>query len=133
MPQKILIVDDAPHIVVPLQFLIEQHGYEVLVAVSAEEAIEIIAKEEPDLVLLDVVLPRIDGYELCQIIRLNPEWKRMRVIFLSARGREIDVARGMALGADDYITKPFSNGDVMQRIEHLLADAYTQERQLLFA
>lgn len=133
MPYKILIVDDAPHIVVPLQFLMEQRGYEVLVAASAEEAIEIIAKEEPDLILLDILLPRIDGYEVCQIIRLNPEWQDTRVIFLSARGREVDVARGMALGADDYITKPFSNADVLQRVAHLLADEYGQARQLLFA
>ncbi len=133
MPKKILIVDDAPHIVVPLQFLMEQNGYEVLVAFNAEEAIEIIAKEAPDLILLDVVLPRIDGYEICQIIRLNPEWQKTRVIFLSACGREIDVARGMAMGADDYITKPFSNTDVMRRVGKLLEAGYVQNRQLLFA
>lgn len=131
MPHKILIVDDAHSIVLALQFLMEQYGYEVLVAMNAEDAIEIIAKEPPDLILMDIMLPRIDGYELCQIIKLNPEWKWTRVIFLSALGREIDVARGMALGADDYITKPFKNADVLERIRNLLKSEYGKNRQLL--
>jgi len=120
MPHKILIVDDEPNIVVPLEFLMEQNGYEVLVAHSGEESIEIIAKDKPDLVLLDIMLPGIDGYEVCEIIRLNPEWRDIKVIFLTAKGRDVDIAKGMVLGADAYITKPFSNAEITQRIRGLL-------------
>ncbi len=120
MPPKILIVDDEPSIIIPLEFLMEQNGYEVLVAHSGEESIEIIAKDKPALVLLDIMLPGIDGYEVCEIIRLNPEWRDIKVIFLTAKGREVDRAKGMVLGADAYITKPFSNAEVIQRIRDLL-------------
>ncbi len=120
MPATILIVDDEPNIVVPLQFLMQQNGYRVLVAHSGEEAIEAILQYRPDLVLLDIMLPGIDGYEVCEIIRLNPEWKDTRVIFLTARGRDVDMAKGMVLGADAYITKPFSNADVVGKVKALL-------------
>ena len=95
MPKKILIVDDEPNIVIPLQFLMEQNGYGTLVAQSGEEALEMISKEKPDLVLLDIMLPGVDGFEVCEIIRLNPEWRNTRVIFLTAKGRDVDIAKGM--------------------------------------
>jgi DNA-binding response OmpR family regulator len=120
MPATILIVDDEPNIIVPLQFLMEQNGYRVLVAQSGEEAIESIMQYRPDLVLLDIMLPGIDGYEVCEIIRLNPEWKDTRVIFLTAKGRDMDMAKGMVLGADAFITKPFSNADVIRQVKALL-------------
>lgn len=122
MPPKILIVDDEPNIVVPLQFLMEQNGYDTLVAQSGEEALESISKENPDLILLDIMLPGIDGFEICEIIRLNPEWRNTRIIFLSAKGRDIDIAKGMVLGADEYITKPFSNQDVIDTVRKLLKE-----------
>ena len=106
MPPTILIVDDEPSIIVPLEFLMQQNGFEVLVAQSGEEAIEMIAKYIPDLVLLDIMLPGIDGFEVCEIVRLNPEWKQVKVMFLTARGRELDMAKGLVLGADDYMAKP---------------------------
>ena len=120
MPQKILIVDDEPNIVIPLQFLMEQNGYSTLVAQSGEEALETISKEKPDLVLLDIMLPGVDGFEVCEIIRLNPEWRNTRVIFLTAKGRDVDIAKGMVLGADEYITKPFSNQQIIDAVKKLL-------------
>ena len=120
MPQTILIVDDEPNIVIPLQFLMEQNGYSTLVAQSGEEALEMISKEKPDLVLLDIMLPGVDGFEVCEIIRLNPEWRNTRVIFLTAKGRDVDIAKGMVLGADEYITKPFSNQQIIDAVKKLL-------------
>ena len=120
MPPTILIVDDEPNIVIPLQFLMEQNGYSTLVAQSGEEALEMISKEKPDLVLLDIMLPGVDGFEVCEIIRLNPEWRNTRVIFLSAKGRDVDIAKGMVLGADEYITKPFSNQQIIDAVKKLL-------------
>jgi DNA-binding response OmpR family regulator len=120
MPATILIVDDEPSIVVPIEFLMNQNGYHVLVAESGEEAIELISKHKPDLILLDIMLPGIDGFEVCEIIRLSPEWKDIKIIFLTARGREMDIAKGLGLGADAYITKPFSNSAIVQRVKELL-------------
>jgi DNA-binding response OmpR family regulator len=122
MAHKILIVDDEPNIVVPLQFLMEQNGYTVMVAESGEEAIEAYLKFKPDLILLDIMLPGIDGFEVCQVIRLEPDWGQTRIIFLTAMGREVDIAKGMVLGADDYITKPFSNAEVVRKVKDLLAE-----------
>lgn len=122
MPPKILIVDDEPNIVVPLQFLMEQNGYQALVAQSGEEALEAIAKEQPDLVLLDIMLPGIDGFEVCEIVRLKPEWRHIRIIFLTAKGRDVDIAKGMVLGADEYITKPFSNRQIIDAVTKLLKE-----------
>ena len=122
MPPKILIVDDEPNIVIPLQFLMEQNGYRALVAQSGEEALEMISKEKPDLVLLDIMLPGVDGFEVCEIIRLNPEWRHTRVIFLTAKGRDVDIAKGMVLGADEYITKPFSNQQIIEAVKKLLEE-----------
>ena len=118
--RQVLIVDDEPNIVVPLQFLMEQNGYQTLVAQSGEEALEAISKEEPDLVLLDIMLPGIDGFEVCEIVRLKPEWRHIRIIFLTAKGRDVDIAKGLVLGADEYITKPFSNQQIIDAVTKLL-------------
>lgn len=120
MPPKILIVEDEPNIVVPLQFLMEKNGYQVMVATSGEDALESIPKFKPDLILLDIMLPGIDGYEVCQLIHENPEWLKTKIIFLTALGRDIDVAKGMTLSADAYITKPFSISDVVEKVKGLL-------------
>jgi DNA-binding response OmpR family regulator len=122
MSYQILIVDDEPNIVVPLQFLMEQNGYDVIVAQSGEEALESIAKYKPDLMLLDIMLPGIDGFEVCQIVRLKPEWQKTKIIFLTAKGRDVDIARGLVLGADAYVTKPFSNAEIVARVRELLSD-----------
>jgi len=120
MTKKVLIVDDEPNIVIPLQFLMEQNHYDTLIANNGEAALEIIAKEMPDLVLLDIMLPGIDGYEVCEMVRLKPEWRHIRIIFLTAKGREVDIAKGMILGADEYITKPFSNKKILNCVKKLL-------------
>lgn len=120
MPSKLLIVDDEPSILVSLQFLMTQSGHEVYTASSGEEAIETIMKVHPDLILLDVMLPGIDGFEVCEIVRLNPKWRKTKVVFLSAKGKEEDIAKGMVLGADAYITKPYANKEVVETVAGLL-------------
>jgi DNA-binding response OmpR family regulator len=121
MSKTVLIVDDEPSIVVALEFLMQQNGYDVLVAYSGEEAIEMIDKYIPDLILLDIMLPGIDGFEVCEIVRFNPEWQKMKVMFLTALGREMDMAKGLKLGADDYIAKPFKSATLVKKIKKLLA------------
>jgi len=120
MPKEILIVDDEPSIVVPIQFLMEQQGYSVLVAENGEDALDVIYKYKPDLILLDIMLPRIDGYEVCEIVRLNPEYRTTKIIFLTAKGREVEIAKGLALGANAYIVKPFSNTELVAKVKELL-------------
>jgi DNA-binding response OmpR family regulator len=123
MPKEILIVDDEPSIVVPIQFLMEQQGYRVLVAENGEDALDAIYKYKPDLILLDIMLPRIDGYEVCEIVRLNPEYRGIKIIFLTAKGREVEIAKGLSLGADAYITKPFSNTELVAKVKELLKNS----------
>ncbi len=122
MSKTILIVDDEPNIVVPLQFLMEKNGYQTLVAQSGEEALEAVSKYSPDIVLLDIMLPGIDGFEVCEIVKLNPEWKHIKIIFLTAKGRDVDIAKGMVLGADEYIAKPFSNKQIVESVKKLLEE-----------
>jgi DNA-binding response OmpR family regulator len=124
MPKEILIVDDEPSIVVPIQFLMEQQGYTVMVAENGEGALDIIYKYKPDLILLDIMLPRIDGYEVCEIVRLDPRYRDIKIIFLTAKGREVEIAKGLALGADAYITKPFSNIELVSKVKELLANTH---------
>jgi DNA-binding response OmpR family regulator len=122
MPHKILIVEDEPNIVAPLRFLMERNGYQVAVASTGEDAIASAISFRPDLILLDITLPGIDGFEVCQAVRNIPEQQHTKIIFLSARGRDMDIAKGMAIGADAYITKPFSNADVVKKVKGLLSD-----------
>ena len=119
MPKEILIVDDEPSIVVPIQFLMEQQGYIVMVAERGEDALDLIYHYKPDLVILDIMLPGIDGYEVCEIVRLNPNYRDVKIMFLTAKGREVDAAKGLALGADAYITKPFSNVSLVAKVKEI--------------
>ncbi|NMQ18762.1 response regulator [Candidatus Competibacter phosphatis] len=123
MANKILVVDDEPNIVLSLEFLMKQAGFQVRTAADGEAALAAIAAEQPDLVLLDVMMPRKNGYEVCQAIRANPDWQSVRIIMLTAKGREVEREKGLALGADDYITKPFSTQEVVERVRELLAEA----------
>lgn len=123
MSKTVLIADDEPNIVISLEFLLEQDGYRVLVARDGNEALEAIGREVPDLVLLDIMLPRLSGYDVCQRIRQNRDWAKVRVIMLTARGREVEVTKGLALGADAYVTKPFSTRDLLDQVRQLLGDA----------
>ncbi len=126
MPKEILIVDDEPAVVVPIQFLMEQQGYLVMIAERGEDALDLIYHYNPDLVLLDIILPGIDGYEVCEIIRLDPNFRDVKIIFLTAKGREVEIAKGLALGADAYITKPFSNAALVAKVKELLEKTYEE-------
>ncbi len=122
MAKNLLIVDDEPNAVVPIQFLMEQQGYRVMIAERGEDALDLIYQYKPDLVLLDILLPGINGFELCEIVRLNPEYRSIKIIFLTALGREEQVARGLALGADAYITKPYSNDELVAMVKGVLEE-----------
>ena len=121
MSTRILIVDDEPNIVLSLEFLMEQAGFEVAVAEDGEAALAQLAAFRPDLVLLDIMLPRLNGYEVCQRMRAHPDWSRIKVVMLSAKGRELEVSKGLALGANAYVTKPFSTRELMALVRELLA------------
>lgn len=110
--KKILIVDDEPNIVFSLEFLLQREGYEVAVAADGDEALRRIAEFLPDMVLLDVMLPKKSGFEVCQEIRHNPAWSQIRIVMLTAKGLEAEMQKGMALGADAYIVKPFSTKEL---------------------
>jgi len=121
MRKKVLIADDEANIVTALEYLLHRSGYEVRVAATGEEALREIESFGPDLVLLDVMMPQISGYDVCQRIRERAEWSDIKIIMLSARGREAEVSKGLSLGADLYITKPFSNAELVSRIDALLS------------
>lgn len=121
MTHKVLIADDEPNIVISLEFLMQQSGYEVGIARDGEEALAQMAAFQPDLVLLDIMLPLRSGFEVCQKIRENKAWDRVRVVMLSAKGRDLEVSKGLALGADAYITKPFSTKELVEKVGALLA------------
>jgi DNA-binding response OmpR family regulator len=97
-------------------------GYEVRVAGNGEEALALVESFAPDLVLLDVMMPRRSGYEVCQVMRSRPEWAHIRIVMLSARGREAEVSKGLSIGADAYVTKPFSNRELIARVATLLGE-----------
>jgi len=126
MPKEILIVDDEPDVVVPIQFLMEQQGYRVMAAERGEDALDLIYHYKPDLVILDIMLPGIDGYEVCEIIRLDLNYRDVKIMFLTAKGREVDIAKGLALGADAYLTKPFSNDELVAKVKELLEKTHAE-------
>jgi DNA-binding response OmpR family regulator len=116
----ILIADDEPNIVISLEYLLQREGYRVLVARDGQEALDMVRATPPDLVLLDVMLPGVSGFEVCQKIRENPAWNAIRVLMLTAKGRDVEMSKGMALGADAYITKPFSTKELLVQIRRQL-------------
>lgn len=117
---KILIVDDEVNILVPLKFLLEKNNYQVTLAQSGKEAFEKLNSSKVDLILLDIMLPDLDGYEIFQIIRENREWDDIKVIYLTAKNRDLDIAKGLNIGVDAYITKPFSNAELLEKVKYLL-------------
>jgi DNA-binding response OmpR family regulator len=121
MAKKVLIADDEPNIVTSLQFLMKRKGYEVSIARNGEEALQKIAAFAPDLILLDVMMPLKSGYEVCQKVRESPAWQKMKIIMLSAKGRDVEVAKGLGVGADAYVTKPFSTQELLAKVEEILA------------
>jgi DNA-binding response OmpR family regulator len=123
MAQRILIVDDEPNIVVPLEFLMKREGYEVAVAVDGHAALAALAERLPDLVILDVMLPRMNGFEVCRQIRGDARWRGLKILMLTAKGRDSEMQKGLELGADAYVTKPFSTRDLVARSRALLGGA----------
>ncbi len=124
MAPRILIVDDEPNIVISLEYLMKREGWETAVAVDGEAALAALENGRPDLVILDVMLPRMDGFEVCRRIRADPRWQDLRILMLTAKGRDTEVEKGLGLGADAYVTKPFSTKDLVARIRSLLPQAH---------
>lgn len=122
MAKRILIADDEPNIVISLEFLMQRNGYEVMTAPDGEQALRMLQDFKPDLILLDIMLPLRNGFEVCQRIRENPEWRHTRIVMLTAKGREVEVTKGLALGADVYITKPFATKELLADVRRLLGE-----------
>ncbi|MBP6776477.1 MAG: response regulator [Piscinibacter sp.] len=120
---KILIADDEPNILISLEYLMKREGYEVVVARDGDEAMSAIRRERPALVLLDVMMPGKTGFEVCDLVRADATLAATKIVLLTAKGRDTDIAKGLAIGATDYITKPFSTRDLAQRVRELLEGA----------
>ena len=123
MTTRILIADDEPNILISLEYLMKREGYEVHVARDGQEALDAMQRVHPRLVLLDVMMPRKTGFEVCQAVRADESLKDTLVLMLTAKGRDTDVARGLGVGADAYMTKPFSTQELTQKVRELLATA----------
>ncbi|HET9952423.1 MAG TPA: response regulator [Candidatus Eisenbacteria bacterium] len=124
---RILVVDDEIYIVHILDFSLGMEGYEVLTALDGEQALERLKSDKPDLIVLDIMMPKVDGYEVCRTIKTNPETQHIPVILLSAKGRNVDQKMGFDVGADDYITKPFSPRKLVERINSLLGQSVSEK------
>ena len=120
--KKVLIADDEPNIVLSLEFLLRHSRYEVSVARDGEQALRLMETFAPHLVLLDVMMPVRDGFEVCRIIRGNPAWRAVKIVMLTAKGRDSEFRRGLELGADAYVTKPFSTQRLLEQVRALLAN-----------
>lgn len=121
MTSSVLIVEDEESISLSLEFLLRKEGYQVSCARDGAAALQMLAQQVPDMVLLDVMLPLVDGFELCRMMRANPALEKTRIMLLTARGRESEVARGLSLGADAYLTKPFSTRELMDTVRRLIS------------
>lgn len=121
MTRRILIADDEPNIVISLEYLMRREGYEVSVARDGDEALAMIRREPPDLVLLDAMMPGQNGFEVCQAVRGDERLAGVRIVMLTAKGRETDLAKGKALGVDAYIVKPFSTRELAEQVRNMLA------------
>lgn len=124
---RILVVDDEIYIVHILDFSLGMEGYEVLTALDGEQALERLKNDKPDLIVLDIMMPKVDGYEVCRTIKSSPETQHIPVILLSAKGRNVDQKMGFDVGADDYITKPFSPRKLVERINALLGQTVSEK------
>ncbi|MGB4361190.1 MAG: response regulator [Rhodoferax sp.] len=120
MSPKILVADDEPNIVISLEYLLKREGYNVVIARDGQEAVDAIVREQPDLVLLDVMMPKKTGFEVCQEIRAIESVQGTKILMLTAKGRDTDVAKGLALGADAYMTKPFATRELVQKVAEML-------------
>jgi DNA-binding response OmpR family regulator len=126
MPHKVLIAEDEPNIVLSLEFLLGGAGHDVTVASNGADALDLAESVRPDLLVLDVMLPGVDGFEVCRRIRGNPATRDTRILMLTARGRQSEIDKGMAAGANAYMTKPFATRELLDAVAHLLAGASKQ-------
>jgi len=120
MSKRILVVDDEPNIIISVQFLMSREGFDVSIARDGDEALDAIRGQRPDLVVLDVMMPKRNGFEVCEAVRSDPELAAVRILMLTAKGREADFDKGMKLGADAYLAKPFSTRELVQKVRELL-------------
>jgi two-component system alkaline phosphatase synthesis response regulator PhoP len=120
MSKKVLIVDDEPNVAISVEFLMRQEGFEVLVAHDGEQGLARIRADRPDLVVLDIMMPKLDGFEVCRAVRADPSLAGVRILMLSAKGRAAEIAKGLSLGADAYIPKPFSTRELVAKVKELL-------------
>ncbi|GAB6100567.1 response regulator transcription factor [Halanaerocella petrolearia] len=127
MSAKILVVDDEENIVQLVKFNLEEKGYEVVTAYDGQQALEVVKKEDPDLMVLDLMLPEVDGFDICREIRKNDQFNKLPIIILSAKEEEVDKILGLELGADDYITKPFSPRELIARVKAVLRRVTSQD------
>ena len=118
--KKILIVDDEPSIVLSLDYLMRKNGFNPFIARNGEEALTIVDKEKPELIILDIMMPGIDGYQVCEKLKTNPLTSSIKIIFLSAKSGKEAIEKGMSVGADMYLTKPFNTKQIMQEVVKLL-------------
>lgn len=123
MSQTILVADDEPSILLSLQFLLQKAGYTVRVARNGDEALKAVEESVPDLIILDAMMPARSGYDVCQLLRQEPRSREVPIIMLTAKGRDIDREKGLALGASDYVTKPFSTRELIETVRRLLGPA----------
>jgi CheY-like chemotaxis protein len=127
MPYKILVADDEPPIVRLMEFILARHGHQMLTAVNGEQALAMVREHAPDLVLLDIMMPRVDGYEVARTLRADPKLAQMPIIMLSAKAQEEDIQRGMEVGVDAYITKPFSPEHLVEVVQEHMNRVRPQE------
>jgi DNA-binding response OmpR family regulator len=118
--KKILAVDDEPNILLSIEFILEMEGYEVHTARDGEEALEVAGRVHPDLILLDINMPRMDGYEVCRIIRESDDLADAKVVMLTAKGQTLERKKGLEVGADEYVTKPFGAEELLEKIQGLI-------------
>ena len=118
---KILIVDDDPAIVMSLEFLLSKAGYQVIMALNGSEAIEAIKQHQPEMILLDIMMPDVDGYEVCDFVKGTPQYQDAKVIFISAKSRDEDIKLAYKKGADLFVVKPFSTRRLIEKINTLLS------------
>ena len=123
MAYRILIADDEPNIVVSLEFMMKREGYEVSIARDGQQALDAILRDKPDLVLLDAMMPGMSGFDVCQAVRARDEMRGTKILMLTAKGRDTDIAKGLGVGVDAYVTKPFSTRDLVRKVQDLLDGA----------
>jgi DNA-binding response OmpR family regulator len=117
---RVVIIEDEPHIVLSLEFLLRREGYETAAAADGEEGLALVRQLHPDVVLLDIMMPKRNGYQVCQAIKSDPDLAAIPVIMLSAKGQEVEILKGLELGASAYVAKPFGNAEVLETIRAAL-------------